>query len=56
MAQRRTLKQRKNAKSTANKLSTFLLATNKIVRDYNAINTGKIAPRIERRIKGKIAS
>jgi hypothetical protein len=59
MAKRRTTRtsgHRKNAKSGANKVSAFLLGTNKIVRDINALNTGNVAGRLERRITGKLAS
>ena len=49
-------KPRKNAKSSLNKLSGFLLATNKIVRDVNAVKKGKIGDRIVRRTTGKMAS
>jgi hypothetical protein len=49
-------KRRKNAKSSLNKLSGFLLATNKVVRDINAVKKGKIGDRIVRRTTGKAAS
>jgi hypothetical protein len=49
-------KPRKNAKSSLNKLSGFLLATNKIVRDINAVKKGTIADRVVRRTTGKVAS
>lgn len=49
-------KKRKNAKSELNKISDFLLSTNKIVRDVNAINKGKIVDRLVRRATGKQAS
>lgn len=47
---------RKNAKSTINKMSGFLLATNKILRDINAVNKGTIGDRVLRRYTGKVAS
>ena len=51
-------KPRKNAKSTVNKVSGFLLGANKILRDYNALQKGgtAIADRIVRRATGKVAS
>lgn len=54
MAKRR--KPRKNAKSSLNKLSGFLLATNKVVRDVNALHKGTVGDRIVRRTTGKLAS
>ena len=49
-------KTRKNAKSTANKLSELLLGANKLVRDVNAVQKGNIAGRLERRLLGREAS
>lgn len=46
---------RKNAKSTINKLSSFLLGTNKVLRDANALQKGTIVDRVVRRVGGKIA-
>jgi len=46
---------RKNAKSTANQISSLLLGANKIVRDLNALDKGTVASRIERRLTGKVA-
>jgi len=43
----------KKGKSWANKISEFLLGTNKFVRDINALQKGSIADRIGRRIAGK---
>ena len=52
---RTTGRKRKNAKSTANTISEFLLGANKIVRDLNALEKGHVVSRIERRITGKTA-
>ena len=51
-------KPRKNAKSSLNKVSGFLLAANKVVRDINAVQKGPkaIGDRIVRRTTGKAAS
>ena len=49
-------KSRKNAKSTINKMSGFLLGANKVLRDVNAVHKGTIADRIVRRMTGKVAS
>jgi hypothetical protein len=46
---------RKNAKSTANQISSFLLGVNKVVRDLNALDKGTVGARIERRLTGKAA-
>lgn len=43
-------------KSTANELSSFLLGTNKIVRDINAVQKGTLFDRITRRVAGKFSS
>lgn len=53
-----TQKKRKNAKSTINKISGFLLGTNKLLRDINAVNKGTdaIVDRVVRRAAGKYAS
>jgi uncharacterized protein Yka (UPF0111/DUF47 family) len=49
-------KQRKNAKSGINKLSDVLYSANKLLRDVNALEKGKVIDRIERRVLGKLAS
>lgn len=49
-------KRRKNAKSTINKMSGFLLGANKVLRDINAVNKGTVGDRLVRRATGKVAS
>lgn len=49
-------KKRKNAKSTINQMSGFLLGANKVLRDINAINKGTVGDRLVRRATGKVAS
>jgi len=49
-------RKRKNAKSSLNKVSGFLLGANKVVRDINAVQKGTIGDRIVRRATGKLAS
>lgn len=49
-------KRRKNAKTGVVKLSDFLYDTNKILRDINALQKGKIVDRVERRVLGKAAA
>lgn len=51
-----TLHKRKNAKSDIVKASDFLYGLNKILRDINAVEKGKIGSRIERRVLGKVAA
>lgn len=46
---------KRRKKSTANEISEFLLSTNKMVRDINALNKGAIFDRILRRVAGKKA-
>lgn len=47
---------RANAKSTINKLSGFLLGTNKVLRDINAVQKGTIMDRVGRRVAGSATS
>ena len=49
-------KRRKNAKSSINQMSGFLLGANKILRDINAVHKGTIGDRLVRRATGKMAS
>ena len=51
-----TFKGRKNAKSGFNKVRGLLYGVNKILGDAQAVSSGKVAGRIERRITGKLAS
>lgn len=46
---------KRRKKSTANEISSFLLATNKLVRDVNAVSKGTIFDRVLRRVAGKQA-
>ena len=46
---------RQRGPSLANKLSGFLLGTNKIIRDLNAANKGTLGDRVVRRVGGKAA-
>lgn len=43
----------RKGKSWANKISGFLLDTNKFVRDINALQKGSIGDRVLRRVLGK---
>ena len=52
----RSLSKRKNAKSGINKMRTFLLTTNKLLGDVNAVHKGTIGNRVVRRLAGKEAS
>ncbi len=47
---------RKNAKSAINKVRGLLYDTNKLLGDAQALSTGKVAGRIERRLTGKLAA
>ena len=51
-----TFKSRKNAKSGFNKVRGLLYSTSKILGDAQAVSSGKVVARIERRITGKLAS
>jgi hypothetical protein len=47
---------RKNAKSTINRVRDILYKTNKLLGDAQAVSSGKIAGRIERRLTGNIGA
>lgn len=48
--------QRKNAKSSINKIRDILYSTNKVLGDAQALSTGKVADRLERRFTGNIGA
>ena len=51
-----SFKSRKNAKSGFNKARGLMYAASKILGDAQAVSSGKIIDRVERRITGKLAS